>query len=121
MSASSPRPGLMAAGLLAAAFALGGLPLQAAAQSIQRPQRAATLPQPSTDGPVLGGIKKGTDAAGRGVDRAGDATLSGVNRAADSASRPVRKFGNWLGDKLERGPGAASRRANERAAERQAP
>lgn len=120
--ASFSGPRFAAVALSTSALALAGLlPLHTSAQPAQPSDRANTIPQPSTDGKVLGGIKKGTDAAGRGVDRAGDATLNGVNRAADSASRPVRNFGNWLGDKLERGPGAASRRAAERSGERQAP
>lgn len=95
-----PGTGLLAA----AALALASAALPAFAQPSQPPQRAQTLPQPSTDGKVLGGVKKGTDAAGRGIDRAGDATLKGVNRASEAASRPIRNFGEWLGGKLPKGP-----------------
>ena len=104
------RPGL-AATTVAAAFFFIAFALPASAQPTQESQRAQTLPHPSTDGKVLGGMKKGTDAAGRGIDRAGDATLSGVNRASESASRPIRNFGEWLGGKLPKGPGGASGQA----------
>ena len=96
--------GVKAAAGAALALALAAA-LPAAAQPAQAPDRARTIPAPAQDGKVLGGIKKGTDAAGRGMDRAGDATLDGVNRASESASRPIRNFGEWLGGKLERGPG----------------
>lgn len=92
------------AGTLATALCFALLALPAAAQPGQEPQRAQTFPQPSTGGKVLGGMKKGTDAAGRGMDRAGSATLNGVNRASESASRPIRNFGEWLGGKLPQGP-----------------
>lgn len=111
MFSLTPRPG-RAAGTLATALCVALFALPAIGQPRQEPQRAQTLPHPSADGKVLGGIKKGTDAAGRGMDRAGSATLSGVNRASESASRPIRNFGEWLGGKLPQGP---ARPAEERA------
>lgn len=101
------RPG-QGATTLAAALSLAALALPAGAQPTQPSDRAQTLPHASTDGKVLGGMKKGADAAGRGMDRAGDATLRGVNKASESASRPIRNFGEWLGGKLERGPGGGA-------------
>ena len=115
------HPRRAAASLAAAFAALAFTASPALAQQPQDAQRAKTLPQPSTDGKVLGGIKKGSDAAGRGMDRAGDATLSGVNRASESASRPIRNFGEWLGGKLERGPGGAARNAQDKPGAREAP
>lgn len=77
------------------------------------PERANTIPRPSTDGQVLGGIKHGTDAAGRSMDRAGDAALSGVNRASETVSSPIRRWGESLGRILDKGPGGKAReRAN---------
>lgn len=114
-----PGPG---ATTLAVALSLSALAVPAAAQPTQQPDRAQTIPHASTNGKVLGGVKKGTDAAGRGMDRAGDATLSGVNKASESASRPVRKFGEWLGTKLERGPGGgASASSRKKGAAAEAP
>lgn len=110
MFSPSFRPGRVAT-TVATALSLTAFALPASAQPTQAPQRAQTIPHPSTDGKVLGGMKKGTDSAGRGIDRAGDATLSGVNRASESASRPIRNFGEWLGGKLPKGPGGTNGQA----------
>lgn len=107
------RPGRVAT-TLAPILSLAVFALPASAQPSQESQRAQPLPHASTDGKVLGGMKKGADAAGRGIDRAGDATLNGVNRAAESASRPIRNFGNWLGGKLPKGPGGTSGQAGSK-------
>ena len=114
-----PGPG---ATTLAAALSLAALALPAGAQPTQQPERAQSIPHASTDGKVLGGMKKGTDAAGRGMDRAADATLNGVNKASESASRPIRRFGEWLGGKLEHSPGRnASAPASRQGAGAEAP
>lgn len=99
-----------------AALMLGAAGAAAWAQdpavAAEQPRAAQTLKKPATDGKVLGGVQRGTDAAGRGIDRAGDAALGGVNRASESASRPIRRAGDWLGGKLERGPGGGRARTD---------
>jgi hypothetical protein len=89
---------------LAAWLAL--LPLAAAAQNANDPptaQRAHTLKSPPQNGKVLGGIQRGTDAAGRSIDHADSATRRGVNNTSERASRPIRHFGESLGRKLPGG------------------
>lgn len=99
---------------LSPAWALGavlvlalGLPAAAQAQGADnrpRAQRAQTLkPPPPREGTALGSAKKGADAAGRGVDRAENATRRGVDNVSERASRPVRRAGESLGRKLPGG------------------
>lgn len=93
---------------LGAVLALAlGLPAAAQAQGADNPpraQRAHTLkPPPPREGTALGTAKKGADAAGRGVDRAENATRRGVDNVSERASRPVRRAGESLGRKLPGG------------------
>jgi hypothetical protein len=81
-----------------------GLPAAAQAQGADNPQRAQTLkPPPPREGTALGSAKEGADAAGRGVDRAENATRRGVDNVSERASRPVRRAGESLGRKLPGG------------------
>lgn len=91
-----PFPSLSSASGLTWALVLA-LVLPVAAQA----QRADT--PPPRDGTVLGGAKRGADAAGRGVDRAAGATRRGVDNVSERASRPVRRAGESLGRKLPGG------------------
>jgi hypothetical protein len=94
---------------MAAAFALW-LPVGAQAQSADNPpkaQRAHTLKAPARNGTVVGSVERGTDAAGRGVNRADAATRRGVNNVSEKASRPVRNVGEAFGRKLS--PGSSGR------------
>ena len=97
------------ASLILSLVAAGGLPLAAAAQNTdsppraQRVQRAHAHTSPPREGTALGTLERGTDAAGRGVDRAGDATRRGVDNVSARASRPVRSAGESLGRKLPGG------------------
>jgi hypothetical protein len=49
---------------------------------------------------VLGGIERGSDAAGRGIERGAHATRQGVDHTAERASAPVRRWGEALGRKI---------------------
>ncbi len=86
------------------------LPMGAQAQSADNPpkaQRAHTLKSPSRGGNVVGSVQRGTNAAGRGVNRADAATRRGVNNVSEKASRPVRRVGEAFGRKLS--PGSSGR------------
>jgi len=54
-------------------------------------------------------VQRGTNAAGRGIDRADDATRRGVDNVSRRASRPVRNVGEAFGRKLA--PGSSGRTA----------
>ncbi|VTU14878.1 hypothetical protein H6CHR_00045 [Variovorax sp. PBL-H6] len=84
------------------------LPTTASAQNGNDPpaaQRAHTLKPPPQNGKVLGGIHRGSDAAGRGIDHADSATRRGIGNASERASRPIRNLGESLGRKLPGGQG----------------
>ena len=49
---------------------------------------------------VLGGIERGSEAAGRGIERGAHATRRGVDHTAERASAPVRRWGEALGRKI---------------------
>lgn len=86
------------------------LPMGAQAQSADNPpnaQRAHTLKAPARNGTVVGSVQRGTNAAGRGVNRADAATRRGVNNVSEKASRPVRNVGEAFGRKLS--PGSTGR------------
>ncbi|WP_440533103.1 hypothetical protein [Variovorax sp. YR566] len=88
------------------------LPAGAQAQSADNPpqvQRAHTIKSPSRNGKVVGSVQRGTNAAGRGVNRADAATRRGVNNVSEKASRPVRNVGEAFGRKLS--PGSSGRAA----------
>lgn len=88
------------------------LPAVSQAQSADNPpkaQRAHTLKSPSRKGTVVGGMQRGTNAAGRGVARADSATRRGVGYVSEKASRPVRNVGEAFGRKLS--PGSSGRAA----------
>lgn len=89
------------------------LPAGAAqAQSADNPpqaQRAHTIKSPSRGGRVVGSVQRGTNAAGRGVNRADAATRRGINNVSEKASRPVRNVGEAFGRKLS--PGSSGRAA----------
>ncbi|MDQ0081729.1 hypothetical protein J2W35_002068 [Variovorax boronicumulans] len=88
------------------------LPAGAQAQSADNPpqaQRAHTIKSPSRSGKVVGSVQRGTNAAGRGVNRADAATRRGVNNVSEKASRPVRNVGEAFGRKLS--PGSSGRAA----------
>lgn len=90
------------------------LPMAASAQNANDPpaaQRAHTLKAPPQNGKVLGGIQRGSDAAGPSIDHADSATRRGVNNASERASRPVRNFGESLGRKLPGGQGRSAQPA----------
>jgi hypothetical protein len=75
------------------------------AQSADHPpraRRAHTLEAPR-HGRVLGGVERGANAAGRGINRADAATRRGIGNVSEKASRPVRKVGEAFGRKLARG------------------
>ena len=97
--------------LAAAAFLL--LPTAAVhAQSADNPpraQRAHTLKAPPRDSRVVSGVQRGTNAAGRGIDRADRATRRGVGYVSEKASRPVRNVGESFGRRLA--PGSSGRAA----------
>lgn len=102
-------PAFALAALISAALAL---PLAAQAQSSDNPpqaERARTLKSPSRKGKVVGGMQRGTDAAGRGIDRGDAAARRGISRGSESASRPVRRVGEAFGRKLA--PGSSGRAA----------
>jgi hypothetical protein len=88
------------------------LPAGAQAQSADnspQAQRAHTIKSPSRSGKVVGSVQRGTNAAGRGVNRADAATRRGVNNVSEKASRPVRNVGEAFGRKLS--PGSSGRAA----------
>ena len=97
------------------AFAAACLLLPTAAvhaQSADNPpkaQRAHTLKAPPQGGKVVSSVQRGTNAAGRGIDRADSATRRGVNNVSARASRPVRNVGEAFGRKLA--PGSSGRAA----------
>jgi len=100
------------ASLAVAMSAMLCMPGLAQAQSADNPpkaQRAHTLKSPSRSGKVVGSVQRGTNAAGRGVDRADAATRRGVNNVSEKASRPVRRVGEAFGRKLS--PGSSGRAA----------
>lgn len=95
--------------VLSAALALW-LPMGAQAKSADNPpkaQRVHTLKAPARNGTVVGSVQRGTNAAGRGVNRADAATRRGVNNVSEKASRPVRNVGEAFGRKLS--PGSSGR------------
>lgn len=103
----SPSPFRFRFRFPAAAFAVAAaafvLPGAAAAQSTDNPpqvQPAQTLKAPPRDSKVIGGMERGTNAAGRGIGRAENATRRGVNNASERASQPVRRVGEAFGRKL---------------------
>ncbi|GAA4343183.1 hypothetical protein GCM10023165_25380 [Variovorax defluvii] len=108
-----PTPSLnlkpMTASTAAAVFVVClALPHAASAQNANNPpttQPARTLKPPPRDNKVLGGIQRGTDAAGRSIDHADAATRRGVSNTSERASRPIRNFGESLGRKLPGGTG----------------
>ncbi len=86
------------------------MPAGAQAQSADNPpqaQRAHTLKAPSRHGKVVGSVARGTNAAGRGVNRADAATRRGIGNVSERASRPVRNVGEAFGRKLA--PGSSGR------------
>jgi hypothetical protein len=90
------------------------LPMAASAQNANDPptaQRAHTLKAPPQNGKVLGGIQRGSEAAGRSIDHADSATRRGIGNASERASRPVRNFGESLGRKLPGGRGRSAQPA----------
>lgn len=87
----------------------GAMPAPAGADQAPAAPPAQQQGKPVAGNKTLGGIQRGTDAAGRSIDRAGEATLRGVNNAAEGASRPIRRFGEFLGSKLEKAPGGGNR------------
>lgn len=96
--------------LAAAAATTAFVPLAASAQSADHPPEAKparTLKAPPRDSKVLGGAQRGTDAAGRGIDRADSAARQGIRNGAERASRPVRGVGEAFGRKLA--PGSSGR------------
>ncbi|ATA51834.1 hypothetical protein CKY39_00275 [Variovorax boronicumulans] len=97
---------------LAAIAAALWLPVTAQAQSADNPpqaERAHTIKSPSRSGKVVGSVQRGTNAAGRGVNRADAATRRGVSNVSEKASRPVRNVGESFGRKLA--PGSSGRAA----------
>ena len=66
-------------------------------------QKQATQPS-SRYGKTGESIQRGTNAAGRGVANAEQATRSGINKGSETASRPVRNLGDKLGRSLGLGP-----------------
>jgi hypothetical protein len=69
--------------------------------AVLAPQALAAQSHDNThDSKVLGGIGRGADATGRGIERAGNATRRGVDTTAERASAPVRRWGESLGRKL---------------------
>jgi hypothetical protein len=105
-------PNTVSASFALAMAAALWLPVAAQAQSADNPpkaQRAHTLKQPSRGGKVVGSVQRGTNAAGRGIDRADAATRRGVNNVSEKASRPVRNVGEAFGRKLA--PGSSGRAA----------
>ena len=105
-------PNTVSASLAVAMAAALWLPVAAQAQSADNPpkaQRAHTLKQPARGGKVVGSVQRGTNAAGRGIDRADAATRRGVNNVFEKASRPVRNVGEAFGRKLS--PGSSGRAA----------
>jgi len=97
---------------LAAIAAALCLPVTAQAQSADNPpqaERAHTIKSPSRSGKVVGSVQRGTNAAGRGVNRADAATRRGVSNVSEKASRPVRNVGESFGRKLA--PGSSGRAA----------
>ncbi|MET3392901.1 hypothetical protein ABIC33_003568 [Variovorax sp. 1140] len=100
------------ASLAVAMSAMLCLPGLAQAQSADNPpkaHRAHTLKSPSRGGKVVGSVQRGTNAAGRSIDRADSATRRGVNNVSEKASRPVRRVGEAFGRKLS--PGSSGRAA----------
>ncbi|MGO4605473.1 hypothetical protein AB4142_03995 [Variovorax sp. 2RAF20] len=98
--------------LVAAMAAALWLPVGAQAQSADNPpqaRRAHTIKSPSRSGKVVGSVQRGTDAAGRSVNRADAATRRGVTNVSEKASRPVRNVGEAFGRKLS--PGSSGRAA----------
>lgn len=103
---------------VACALCIGAMlsPLAAGAQEANAPiTRATPNSEPKTqhqpapkaqphEGKVLGSIARGTDAAGRGIERAGEATRRGVDHTAERAGAPMRRWGEALGRKLGIGP-----------------
>ena len=88
------------------------LPATAQAQSADNPpqaQRAHTIKAPARNGKVVGSVQRGTNAAGRGVNRADAATRRGVSNVSEKANRPVRNVGEAFGRKLS--PGSSGRAA----------
>ncbi|MBT2335781.1 hypothetical protein J7E49_17935 [Variovorax paradoxus] len=82
------------------------------AQSADSPpqaQPAHTLKPPPQGSKVVNSVQRGTNAAGRGIDRAEGATRRGVNNVSEKASRPVRRVGESFGRKLA--PGSSGRTA----------
>ena len=105
-------PNTFHASLTTAMVAALWLPVGAQAQSADNPpqaQRAHTLKSPSRSGKVVGSVQRGTNAAGRGVNRADAATRRGVNNVSEKASRPVRNVGEAFGRKLSPGSGGRAR------------
>lgn len=105
-------PNTLHASLAATMVAALWLPVAAQAQSADNPpqaQRAHTLKSPARSGKVVGSVQRGTNAAGRGVDRADAATRRGVNNVSEKASRPVRNVGEAIGRKLSPGSGRRAR------------
>lgn len=103
-------PNTFRASLAVSAGLVLWLPVGAQAQSADNPpqaQRAHTIKSPSRSGKVVGSVQSGTNAAGRGVDRADAATRRGVNNVSEKASRPVRNVGEAFGRKLS--PGSSGR------------
>ena len=102
------KPLLCASAALAACLTL---PVPASAQNANDPptaQRAHTLKSPPQNNKVLGGIQRGSDAAGRSIDHADSATRRGVSNTSERASRPIRNFGESLGRKLPGGHGRSA-------------
>jgi hypothetical protein len=103
-------PNTLRASLAVAMAAALWLPVAAQAQSADNPpqaQRAHAIKSPSRGGTVMGSVQRGTNAAGRGVNRADAATRRGVNNVSEKASRPVRNVGEAFGRKLS--PGSSGR------------
>lgn len=100
MKPSSPRICIALAALLLA----GAAAAQAPNTDKPSPSRPAQTIKPAPKTKVGDSIQHGTNAAGRGISRADNATRDGINRGSEAASRPVRNLGDSLGRKLGLGP-----------------
>lgn len=99
MTPSSRFPHLGAA-LLALTLAGAAMAQQPAAPAAPK-KSSHTTPH---YGKVGDSIQHGTDAAGRGLAHADQATRRGIDKGSEAASRPVRNLGDRLGRALGLGP-----------------
>lgn len=52
---------------------------------------------------IGGAVKKGTEAAERGVHKAAQATERGLKKGGEAAAHGVGKAGEWVGEKMQQG------------------